>query len=571
MATQASNIQQYSDTAKKVVDQFNASWKYAKQNHHDRWERNYKLYNNVRVARSYVGTSNTFVPIPFSTIETATAAMTSGRPSIDFVPQDMYKYIMSYYSSGVKPDLKALNSLFDYYWECDNWDLKTIKTVRNGFTYGIAGEYYYWDVNKPRILNIAPRDLIIDPNLSDPMQAIANPNDYYMGRRYLTTIEALKAERMVDPENPGATRPRFKNLSKVTPGSTGGEPTEKELKEIFLGATGDTSNLVEVIEVITGETIRSVANRTIDIENRKNELGMINIALHRFIADESTIFGKAIIDPIAKQAELLNDVTDQSVDAVTDLLSPQWELDPLFADQIKKVSNKPGTVYPFAPGTLRMIAKQPVDASAFNERTNMKNEMREATGIDQIVQGVQNDSSATATEINAQLNQAGQRFSLFVKMLEREGLYQRAKIVYKMILHYVRDMQLVPTNTMDGPKFYKFDPNQFDDTFEPQIQLESTVKNRRRIDQGKALEAYQALIQDPTNDLWEAKKIMYPKMFEMTEEELDRIIGPQKPQAMGGMSEGMPAAEGALEAPEAAMPPEMPEMQEMPVDAGMAA
>ena len=45
-------------------------------------------------------------------------------------------------------------------------------------------------------------------------------------------------------------------------------------------------------------------------------------------------------------------------------------------------------VLPFVPGSLRMVAKNPVSPQAFNERQNIKNEIREATGVDQIVQGV---------------------------------------------------------------------------------------------------------------------------------------------------------------------------------------
>ena len=39
--------------------------------------------------------------------------------------------------------------------------------------------------------------------------------------------------------------PRFGNLAKVTPGSIPGDDTEKQVKETFLGAVGDTSSLVE--------------------------------------------------------------------------------------------------------------------------------------------------------------------------------------------------------------------------------------------------------------------------------------------------------------------------------------
>lgn len=541
-------------TAQQVVDRFDASWQYAQQKHHNRWKRNWKLYNNERAIVSYEGITNTFVPMVFSTVETLTAALAAGRPSIDFVPQDMYRYIMSYYQTGKKPDLKALNAQFDYYWDCDNWDLKSIKTIRGAFIYGIAAEWIYWDIDKPRVINLHPRDLIVDPALTDPMQLLTDPKRYYGGRRYMTTKQALKDERIADPDKPGFDKPRFKNVDSIVPGFTGDAEDSDWLKDAGLGAIGDTKDLVEVIEIHDGERIRSVAQRTLDIEDRKNDLGIIPLALHRFIAHESVIYGKSIIDPIAHPQELLNDITNQSVDAVTDILSPQFELDPMYADMLPMVTNAPGTVYPFRPGSLQMIGKNPVPNSAFNERQNIKNEIREATGADQVVKGVASDESATATEINAQLNQAGQRFELYVRMLEKEAFYQRSKIVYRMMLHYQRDMQLVPTNSLDGPKFHAFDPKQFDDTYEPKIQLEAHVRTQKAREQQSSTANYQILIQDPTNNLWHAKKILYPKMFDITEEELDRIIGSQEPPpppqpGMAGAMGGAPLpGEGPLPA-----------------------
>ena len=143
--------------AADIVKKFTASWDYASKNHHARWNRNWKLYNNKRHAMAYKGTTNTFVPMVFSTVETMTAALCAGRPSIDFMPQDMYKFITKYAETGKKPDLKALNAQFDYYWDCDNWDLKSIKTVRNGFNLGTAIEWVWWDQDKPRIINMHPR------------------------------------------------------------------------------------------------------------------------------------------------------------------------------------------------------------------------------------------------------------------------------------------------------------------------------------------------------------------------------------------------------------------------------
>ncbi len=516
-------------TAAETVSRFKSSWDYARQNHHARWERNWKLYNNKRAMVGYKGITNTFVPMTYGTVETIAAALCAGRPSIDFVPQDMYKYVMSYYNNGVKPDLKALNAQFDYYWDCDNWDLKTIKTVRSGLIYGIACEWVYWDGDKPRIINLNPRDAIIDPTLTDPMQLQSDPDNFYTGRRYHTTLSALKKVTVVDPDT-GEEKPRYKHLDKVRPGNgSGGEDTDKELKEMAIGSVSDAKDTIEIIEVVDGKRIKTVANRSVIIEDRENKLGIHCLVIHRFVADESIVYGKAIIDPIAQPQELLNDVTNQRTDSVTDSLNPQFTLDPVYASWLPKMKNLPSSGYPFKPGAMQYLAKPRIDSAAFNETALIKNDIREATAADQVVKGMSAESDATATEIKAQVNQAGQRFEIYVRMLEREGLYQRTKIVYKMMLYYVKDKQLVPQMTIGGPKFRQFNPEQFDDTYEPSIRLEASVKNAEKLDAQQATVAYQAIIADPANNVYQAKKILYPKMFNLTEEELDQIIGSEPP------------------------------------------
>jgi hypothetical protein len=539
--------------AKKVLEQFTASWDYAKREQHPRWSRNRKLYNNERTNPSYQGLTDTFVPLTFSTVETVVAALGAGRPSTDFTPSDMYAYAAAYAKTGQKPDLKALNAAYDYYWDCDNWDLKTIKTIRNGLIEGLAGEWIYWDNDKPRIINLKARDIIIDPGLKDPMQLITDPDSTYAGRRFMTTIQALKKEKIVDPKTGKLVR-RYNNLSQVTPGFTGSKETDEARRDMFTGALGANKDIVEVIEIWTGKTIRSIANRSnsFTIEDRDNEVGVIPLALTRFIADEEVIYGKSIIDPIAAPQELLNDITNQSVDAVTDILTPRWELDPTYVDQLATVAESSfGTVFPFAPGSLKPIDKPVVTNGAFNERMNIKDEIREATGAESIIQGGTPKGSPTATEINAQSSNAGQRFELFVRMLEKEGFYQRAKIVYKLMRHYQKEMTLIPTMTVDGPKFHKFMPDNYTDDYEPKIQLQATVDSKKQNDIKEFTQSYQILIQDPTNDLYEAKKILYPKMFDIDEEQLDKIIGKDK-NAIGadGQSpqlgpDGQPLPEGA--------------------------
>ena len=50
------------------------------------------------------------------------------------------------------------------------------------------------------------------------------------------------------------------------------------------------------------------------------------------------------------------------------------------------------------------------------------------------------------------------------------------KIVLRMLLKYGDRVNLIPTTSMDGPKFRVLRLDDFDTTYEPQIRLETTVK-----------------------------------------------------------------------------------------------
>lgn len=134
-----------------VLQDFDKSWEYAQSSWHKRWEDNYKLYNNNRIKYGYEGITDTFVPMAFSTVETLTSALFGSKPRFDYLPPQERQ--------DQKTDI--LNALLDFYWDCDQWSLKTINTGRNMFKLGTAVDYFVWDVDKPRLINVPIRDFFI--------------------------------------------------------------------------------------------------------------------------------------------------------------------------------------------------------------------------------------------------------------------------------------------------------------------------------------------------------------------------------------------------------------------------
>jgi len=597
----------------KVVGMFQQSWDYVSGSWHQRWEDNYNLYNNERVKRGYDGITDTFVPMTFSTIETMTSALFGTKPKFAYTPPKE------------KPDQETdiLNSLLDYYWDKDQWSIKFITWGRGFLREGTSVVYLYWDGNCPKLINVPIRDFIIDPTFN------GEGKPKFIGRRYLTTKEELESFEIVDLEDgmeattegkdhekkesktEEATedskepkmRKKYKDLDKLGIYNSD-KTTDKEIKDMWYGSTLDTpeENQVEVIEMWyfdpeSGEDrVVSVANRCCIIENVENwyktkardngeeyPQAINPFAWLRDYVDGSLFYAKSEVDFISDQQELLNDLTNQNIDSITYTLNQMYTLDPKYAHMIDEVENLPGAVYPFEAGTLQPIPMGNVPQDAFNERLNIKSEMRETTASNEIVKGVGAEGgSITATEVNAQIAGAGQRIGLKITQIEDEGFHKLAQIVFAMVRLYVNEPMMVRIIGKDGIRWEEFDPKQFKDgDYEPRVQLETSVNSQKAQDAESAKELLAGFLNDPGVNQEELKKMVFRKSFDLDPDEIELLIAPQLPPEMGGMptdmpidpmAGGVPPVDPAMLAP-VPMPPEMaapPELALPPMEQPLA-
>ena len=158
---------------------------------------------------------------------------------------------------------------------------------------------------------------------------------------------------------------------------------------------------------------------------------------------------------------------------------------------IDQVESIPGRVYPVEAGALQPVPLGNVPADAFNERINIKNEIRETTASDQVVRGVSQEGQTTATEIVNQINQAGQRFGVKISQIENEGYYDLAKICLKMVQLFVTEPMAVKIIGQEqGIDWIAFDPSNFQGEYEPHVQLESTTEAKKQNEAAKNQELY---------------------------------------------------------------------------------
>jgi len=529
-----------------TMKRFNDSWNYAKDSWHYRWERDWKLYNNQRVQQAYEGLTNTFVPMTFSTVETIVAALSNSRPRFDWVPNDPMQ----------QKETDALNSLLDDFWEADRWDEKLESAERQNVCLGTAPLFFYWDIDRPRMIHFSIRDAIIDPTATSP------ENLGYAGRRYLTSLDELKEYEVVDTEEGSKTYgemvPRFKLPSKEEVTAFKHDDTDQDIKNMFLGSTMPeaSEHQVECIEIWDYDTVTTILNRKFvieEIENPykaqakargdKNPKGILPFVFLRNYTDVSLFYGKSDIEPIASLQERLNDMDNQEGDYIIKQLAPQRWLDPVNEDWLDLINNDPDTVYPFKENTMGYYSPPILPANSFNERMNIKNEIRETTAIDQIAKGAANVKNTTATEVNAQLNQASQRIEIKARNLERGAFFYMGQLLFRMIQLNITEPMVVRSTGQDSttptkfkmsngetlnlpPNTAVFDPDEYTGDWIPSVTLEIDSENKKATSKRDNLQEYQILIQDPTNNLEEIKKIYLPKISSLTAEEVERIITP---------------------------------------------
>ena len=518
-----------------VIDDFKSSWDYTSTSWHQRWEDNYKLYNNVRVKKAYRGTTNTFVPMVYSTVETMNAALFGTKPKFTYIPPSN--------KQDQKTDI--LNGLVDFYWDKDQWSLKTINTGRNLFNLGTAVDYFIWDIDHPIMVNIPIRDFFIDP------LATSLDNARYCGRRYLTTKEELESFEIIDPEDTSEEPrliKRYKNLDKVNAGTSAPEKTDKEEKDLFYGSTltEPEDKQVEVIEYWTLDKTITIINREViaeDVENWflqrakiigiENPKGMLPFADAHYVQDPSLFYSKGLTDFISDQQELLNDITNQNIDSISYILNQMYTLDPDYADMITQVENIPGAIYPFKAGTLVPIPQRSVPPEAFNERMNIKNEIRETTASSEVVKGIgQQNNDTTATEINAQIAGAGQRMNMIVTQIENGYFHRIAQIIFNMIRLYVTEPMMVRIMGKDGASWEEFDPSEFQGDYEPRVQLDISVQNQKAQQGNQVKELMAMFLNDPDVNQQELKKMVLQRSFDLDPDEVGLLMTPvpQLPQ-----------------------------------------
>lgn len=526
----------------KWLSKFERSWNYAKQNYHQKWENNWKLYRNIRVKRSHDGVVQTFVPMVNSAVNTIVAELFNSNPLVNYVPNH----------PDQEADTKVLNEIYADFALRDNWVQKNKVNGRQGLITGNFCAFYEWiedrDGGYVHKINIPIRDMVIDPSSS-------SYEDWkYVGRRFFADKKSLEEETIYDFKT-DSYKKRYKNLDEVISGGKD-EDDDKSKKDQMIGSIDDNKDRVELIEIWTKKHVVVIANRSTIIEERENphyalaksqqaqrkaeaqlkgeEIteddkaeGLLPFTHGRIYADISLPYGDSDVDIIADQQELLNELTELNIEALLYTLYPEKTLDPKFSEWIDDMEPAPGKIYPLPQGAMSWNNPPVIPNGISQERLNIKDEIRESSAISRISKGASATGSTTATEIKNMLGQMDSRIQEKAQTLANEFFFQEAKIVLKLIQLYAPEQMWVRTLGDAKVSFDEVNPRQFLGEYTPMITLDIQRKLQRSEEQEAYTQAYQILIQDPTNNLPALKKIMFRKMFpDLTQEEIEQIITP---------------------------------------------
>ena len=545
----------------KWLSKFERSWNYAKQNYHQKWENNWKLYHNIRVKRSHDGVVKTFVPMVNSAVNTIVAELFNSNPLVNYRPNH----------PDQEADTKVLNEIYSDFALRDNWVQKNKINGRQGLITGNFCAFYEWVEERNggyvHKINIPIRDMIIDPSSS-------SYEDWrYVGRRFFADKKSLEEETIYDFKT-DSYKKRYKNLDEVVSGGKD-EDDDKSKKDQAIGSIDNDKDRVELIEIWTKEHVVVIANRTTIIEERENPHysiaksqlaqrkveakirgesvdehdkidGLLPFAHGRIYADISLPYGDSDVDIIADQQELLNELTELNIEALLYTLYPEKTLDPKFSEWIDDMDPAPGKIYPLPNGAMVWNNPPSIPTGITQERLNMKDEIRESSAISRISKGASATDDTTATEIRNMLGQMDSRIQEKAQTLANEFFFQEAKIVLKLIQLYAPEQMWVRTLQDANVSFTEVNPRAFLGEYTPMITLGVQRKLQESEERDSYTQAYQILIQDPTNNLPALKRIMFRKMFpELTQEEIEQIIEPpEQPEQV--QQDQLPQGEEAI-------------------------
>jgi len=567
------------NTVRNVMGKFNKSRNYTRKGFWKTWKNARKLFNNERVMANYIGNSDTFVPETFTILQSIKSNVIGGKISMNYLPT----------RDDQTGDTEVLNSLMAQVWEQDRTKLKASWALEDSLITGNGYLWQYVEDGLPVNLYVPTEDNFFDTSATN------YENLRFGGYRHLTTLDDLKKEMMTNPDYDETIQdselkiPKYKNLDKIKPLSESGETkigddkTAKQLREEMLagaplgeesGQDDKETNIVEIICYFDKERMIKIANRSVvilDVETpfkreektieSVDDMGnpvqivlpeiepFIPVAPARDYVDGAMWYAKGEVEVIGELQELLNDTQNQKTDNLNYTLNRMWTLDPSQAHKKDEIQSVPGAVFTIPPGSLEQIQTASIGGDADNEMMRITSAMRRATAADELIQGAATDGTITATEVRAQLAQAGTRFGSKVENYENEFFCILGKNMFKILQIFTTQEIAVRMLGPKGVEWKNYNPGEFLGDYDVKVALDGTARVLKETEKQEAMQFFLMASKMPFVDQQVLFKMVAGKLFDKTEQELRDLIAAQPmgvpgqlPGEVSGEMGGMPQA-----------------------------
>lgn len=563
----------------EIITKFNASRDYMRKGFLDTWKDCRKLYNSQRVAVNYEGNSDTFLPETFTILQSVKSNVVGGKIKIEFMPT----------RNDQTGETRVLNSLMDQIWTQDKTKLKASWAIEDSLQTGNGYLWQYWNGNHPCNLYIPTEDCFFDPTATN------YENLRYGGYRYLTTKQDLEKEMVTNEEyNPEDEKSeirvkRYKNLDNIEGYKIGNDKMAKQLREEMVAgsvlASGEQKeDVVEVIVYIDKKRQIKIANRCVIIEDIEtpfkreettidsmDDMGnpvpvvlpeikpFIPVAPARDYVDGAMWYARGEVEVIKDLQELLNDTQNQKSDNLNFTLNRMWTLDPSQAHKKDEIQSVPGAVFTVPVGSLQPVPTTSIGPDADNEIARLQRMMRAATAADEIVQGMSAGGSQTATEIQSQMMQAGNRFASKLENYESEFFAILANNMFKLLQIFLTTEQAVRIIGQAGVEWKNYNPGEFLGDWDVKVSLEANARAMKEEEKQSAMQFYLMASKLQFINQEELFKYAADKIFNMDQNLLDKIAPSQQAQMVQQMQLQQMAAQtqqAQAEAQMAGMPQE---------------
>jgi hypothetical protein len=557
--TQNKKIDKDTELLFEIMNKYQSARDYIKRGFLTTWDDSRKVYNSQRVKANYEGSSDTFVPETFTIIQSVKSNVVGGKIKIEFLPT----------TADQTGETKVLNSLMDQIWTEDRTKLKASWAIDDSLQVGNGYLWQYWDGIKPCNLYIPTEDNFFDP------AATNYQNLRWGGYRYHTTKDALEAETKVNPDydetDPTSKLrvPRFKNLDKIDEyaGIQGfknyNDKTAKQLREEMIAGsvlTDKNENVVEVIVYYDKKRQIKIANRCVVIEDIEtpfkreaqviqsvDDMGnpvpfelpeikpFIPVAPARDYVDGAMWYARGEVEVIKDLQELLNDTQNQKSDNLNFTLNRMWVLDPSQSHKKDEIQSVPGAVFTLPPGSLEPLTTPSIGVDADNEMYRIQKMMRSATAADEIVQGMKQQGTQTATQINSQLMQAGNRFASKLENYESEFFAILANNMFKILQIFLTQEQAVRIVGQSGVEWKNYNPGEYLGDWDVKVSLEANARQIKEERKQEAMQFFLMMSKIPGVDVAQLGKLTAGIIFDIDSNIIEKVL----PEAQMQMAQQM--------------------------------